>query len=271
MTTTIQPEGRYRIVADTSLGHRFPVGTIVRAVHRSATDPNLWWLVTEDMTTPAAHIEHTAHNLPGGARVRWADARDLGPVAFAVGDRARITTSVYASPGLQVGQTGTVTGVENSGTGQVIVSLLPDDDSRSSRGSFRFPLRYLENITTTETTTTEQEKPVSTSQQQKTAEQVQAEFDAFKAQVVEVARRYAREYEWCSVVDSALGEMGLPTWKRYLVDVTYTVAITADDEEAAERRVRYIVDGLNYSGQEDDEAFDEDAIGRQVGNVRLEG
>lgn len=52
---------------------------------------------------------------------------------------------------------------------------------------------------------TKREKP----KVQKTAEEVQAEFDAFKKQVVTIAMKKAKEHDWCGVVKDALSEMGL--------------------------------------------------------------
>jgi hypothetical protein len=38
---------------------------------------------------------------------------------------------------------------------------------------------------------------------------LKAEHEALKVNVVETARAYAEEHEWCGVVDEALAEMGL--------------------------------------------------------------
>jgi len=41
------------------------------------------------------------------------------------------------------------------------------------------------------------------------------ELERFKAQVVEVAQRYAREHDLCEVVDEALKEMGLDKMNEF--------------------------------------------------------
>lgn len=48
---------------------------------------------------------------------------------------------------------------------------------------------------------------------------LQKEFEAFKQKVAEVATRYAKEHDWCDVVDEALEELGLER-KKSRVKVT---------------------------------------------------
>ena len=59
-------------------------------------------------------------------------------------------------------------------------------------------------------------------------EPVESELDAFKAKVVEVATRLAKEHGFCNVVDDALEEMGLPARNRKRrFEFTVTADITA--------------------------------------------
>lgn len=83
----------------------------------------------------------------------------------------------------------------------------------------------------------------------------QAEAARFREQVAEVASRYARENDWCSVVESALGELGLELIKsRYRVDVVmrFSVDVDADDEDEAREEVAYMIDGVAMSGHEEE-------------------
>ena len=59
-------------------------------------------------------------------------------------------------------------------------------------------------------------------------EPVESELDAFKAKVVEVATRLAKEHGFCNVVDDALEEMGLSARNRKRrLEFTITADITA--------------------------------------------
>ena len=52
---------------------------------------------------------------------------------------------------------------------------------------------------------------------------------ALKAKVTEVAKKYAKQYNWCNVVDNALAEAGIITTPTMLrVDITFTVAGSAE-------------------------------------------
>ena len=48
--------------------------------------------------------------------------------------------------------------------------------------------------------------------------------------------------------------------------VTATVHITADDADSAQRRVRYLIDGLAYSGGNDDDEVEVTLDDTQVGD-----
>ena len=50
------------------------------------------------------------------------------------------------------------------------------------------------------------------------------------------------------------------------VTVTATVHITADDADSAQRRVRYLIDGLAYSGDSDDDEVEVTLDDTQVGD-----
>ena len=59
-----------------------------------------------------------------------------------------------------------------------------------------------------------------------------------------------------------------PYQPRYQVPVTVsaTVHITADDPDSAQRRVRYLIDGLAYSGDNDDDEVEVTLDDTQVGD-----
>lgn len=57
------------------------------------------------------------------------------------------------------------------------------------------------------------------------------EHNGFQDEVVEVARRYAKRYEWCEVVNEALSEMGLSTTRR--VRVSFEFDIDTDETDAS--------------------------------------
>lgn len=70
--------------------------------------------------------------------------------------------------------------------------------------------------------------PANGTSGEETTSEPAAELAAFKARVVEVATRYAREHNMCSVIDSALTELGLERARtRYTFTVTVDVPATA--------------------------------------------
>lgn len=83
---------------------------------------------------------------------------------------------------------------------------------------------------------------------------VEKALTEYKAKVEEVARRYATEHGWCSVVDRALQEVDIvKVSPRFKARVSFDVEINAPDESTARQRLAYIIDGLSYSedSQED--------------------
>lgn len=55
---------------------------------------------------------------------------------------------------------------------------------------------------------------------------VEAQFEAFKQKVVEVADQYAKEHGWCDVIDAALEELGLERApKEYRAKLTITLDV----------------------------------------------
>ena len=55
-------------------------------------------------------------------------------------------------------------------------------------------------------------------------EEVNSELNEFKTKVEVIAKKYAKEHNWCEVVDRALAEIGIePTGLRAMVDVQVTV------------------------------------------------
>lgn len=59
------------------------------------------------------------------------------------------------------------------------------------------------------------------------------EVEAYKQKVKEVAQRYARDHNWCSVVNRALAELGIDDTKTVDVGVTLSSGITFNTRVAA--------------------------------------
>ena len=78
-----------------------------------------------------------------------------------------------------------------------------------------------------------------------------------------------REPSAATASNTALRHFDLdPYQPRYQVPVTVsaTVHITADDADAAQRRVRYLIDGLSYSGDNDEDEVEVTLDDTQVGD-----
>lgn len=66
-------------------------------------------------------------------------------------------------------------------------------------------------------------------------ENIEQEFDAFKERVVSVASDYAQQHGWCSVVDEALGDLGLERHpKKYVATAVIRVKFIATLRERQE-------------------------------------
>lgn len=61
-------------------------------------------------------------------------------------------------------------------------------------------------------------------------QEAEVAHEAFRKQVVDTAMEYARRHDWCSVVQSALEEMGLTVTRRYRVRTWVKVARYVDVE-----------------------------------------
>lgn len=84
-----------------------------------------------------------------------------------------------------------------------------------------------------------------------------AEHEAFKVKVATVAQGYAAEYNWCSVVSDALGDLGLtmPTTPRYKITahVNVMMYVDADDiKRVQDNLIDHINVELDYNNTDDD-------------------
>lgn len=75
----------------------------------------------------------------------------------------------------------------------------------------------------------------------------EAEMVAFKKKVVEVAHKYAEEYDWCSVVDNALDDMGIKVTGTVVLTVEITLTGTSAGDVGAKLDIDFdnVATGLN--------------------------
>lgn len=104
---------------------------------------------------------------------------------------------------------------------------------------------------------------------QREVERLQEADVAFRKQVVDTAMTYARRHDWCSVVRSALEEMGLTVTTRYRVRVT--VFLRDSDGWEAQRDDVYVTVESSGSQQawRDVDAWDNDTAEAALDNEGL--
>lgn len=77
---------------------------------------------------------------------------------------------------------------------------------------------------------------------QKTVEEVEAEFAAFKKKVAVVAMQKAKKHDWCSVVQDALEEMGLEVPKS---KARVVLEFDVDGDDLSKEEIKSLVYDLN--------------------------
>lgn len=78
-----------------------------------------------------------------------------------------------------------------------------------------------------------------------TVTQAQEELDAFKKRVAEVAMRYAKQHDWCDVVQLALAELGIE-YKEPNVKATIVVEFDLEQGVSAETLEHFERNPLDY-------------------------
>jgi len=94
---------------------------------------------------------------------------------------------------------------------------------RSALGEDRRVTSVTELIETDQEGSTDVSTTTTTTKPEKTAAEIQAEFDAFKVTVGRTAMRYAKVHDWCGVVKEALSDVGIepvtPQKLRLVVEI----------------------------------------------------
>lgn len=90
-------------------------------------------------------------------------------------------------------------------------------------------------------------------------DQAQQDLIEFRQTVTQTAVRYAREYDWCSVVQSALEDMGLETTVEQRIRVSgYVTATVPVCSESGDLEVNLEINGESVSTYDLEVEFDTD-------------